>query len=166
MKPGTSGYTSISFLTKSPDIRLFHNIDEGTEGQQDIALSFNKNSPQGDRFEIKNGGSGLTNVTAKISYVDSYNELHGTGVRKHFTTYLENDMQVMGDDNSLSNNQNNSILSIQLPGSVSESAKRAGINMPWQETLSITNVAVAALIAIMTAISIRILWKRTDRPNV
>ena len=75
-------------------------------------------------------------------------------------------MQVIRDDNSQSANQNNSIVNVQLPGSVSESAKQAGIEIPWQKALSNTNIAVGAFIAIITAVSIRILWSRIDRLNV
>ena len=134
--------------------------------QQNIALSFKKNSPQGDKFDIKNGGKGFTNITAEISYVDNYNQLHGTGIRKQFVTYLEEDMQIIRDDNSQSANQNNSIAYIRLPGSISESAKQAGIEIAWQNALSSTNIAVAAFIAIMTAVTIRVLWSRIDRLNV
>ena len=62
-------------LMKSPDIRIINKADGDGDGQQDMALSFKTNSPQGDQVEIKNGGSGFTNTTTEISYVDSYNHL-------------------------------------------------------------------------------------------
>jgi hypothetical protein len=131
-----------------------------------MALSFRRNSPQGDLVEIKNGGSGFTNTTAEISYVDSYNQPHGTGLRTQFVTYLEEGMQLIRNDNSQIANQNYSIVNVQLPGSVSESAKQAGIGIPWQKVISDINITIAALIAIITAVSIRILWSRIYRSNV
>ena len=49
LKTEASGFTSISFLMKSPDIRIINKADGDRDGQQDIALSFKKNSPQGDQ---------------------------------------------------------------------------------------------------------------------
>jgi hypothetical protein len=166
LKTDTSGFTSISFLMKRPEIQIINKAGENRGDQQDIALIYKKNSPQGDQLEIKNGASGFTNITAEISYVDNYDQLHGTVVGKQFITYLEEDMQIIRDDNSQSANQNNSLANIRLPGSISESAKQAGIEIPWQKAISSTNIAVAALIAIMTAVTIRVLWSRTDRLNV
>ena len=57
LKTDTSGFTSISFLMKSPDIQIINKAGENRKGQQDIALSFKKNSPQGDQFEIKKEGA-------------------------------------------------------------------------------------------------------------
>jgi len=166
LKTEPSGFTSIALLMKSPDIRIINRADGDMDPQQNIALSFKKNSPQGDKFDIKNGGKGFTNITARISYIDNYNQLHGTGIRKQFVTYLEEGLQVIRDDNSQSANQNNSIANIRLPGSISESAKQAGTEIAWQKAVSSTNVAVAAFIAIMTAVTIRVLRSRTDRLNV
>ena len=75
-------------------------------------------------------------------------------------------MQIIRDDNSQEADQNNSIVNVQLPGSISESAKRAGIEIPWQKAISNTTIAIAAFIAVVSAVSIRILWSRTDRLNV
>jgi hypothetical protein len=162
LKTDTSGFTSISFLMKSPNVQIINKADGDGDGQRDMALSFRRNSPQGDLFEIKNGGSGFTNTTAGISYVDSYSQPHGTGLRTQFVTYLEEGMQVIRNDNGQNANQNNSIVNVQLPGSVSETAKQAGIGIPWQKVISNTNIAIAALIAIITAVSIRILWSRVN----
>ena len=124
LKTDASGFTSLSFIMKSPDVRIINKADGDGGGQQDMALSFKKNSPQGDEVEIRNRGSGFTNTTTEISYVDNYNQPHGTGIRTQFVTYLEEGMQVIGNDISQSANQNYSIVNVQLPGSVSESAKQ------------------------------------------
>jgi hypothetical protein len=154
-----SGFTSISFMMKSPDI---HIINEAYGNPQEIAMSFTKNSPQGDPIEVKNG---VINATAKVGYVDNYDQLHGMGVKKQFVTYLEEDMQIIGDRSGKGTTQNSSIINLMLPGSVSERAKQAGIEIGWQKALSNSNIAMAALIAIIASLSIRILWSRIDRSN-
>lgn len=68
--------------------------------------------------------------------MDNYNQLHGMGTRKQFVTYLEEEMQMIGDVNGQSTKQNDSIINVMHLGSVSERAEQAGIELSWQKALS------------------------------
>ena len=165
LKTDATGFTSISFLMKSPNIRITNGVDGNDNSQQDIALIFKKNSPQGDRVEIGNL-DGFTDTRANISYVDNYNQGHRNGIRTQFVTYLEDDVQVIKGKNSRGDNQNATVVNVQLPGSISETAKQAGINTLWRKTFSTEIIALGAFIAIIATVSIKILWARADRINL
>ncbi len=89
---------------------------------------------------------------------------------EHGLTYLEKDRRVAQVDDTLTSNQNNSIVApaIKLPGSVSERAIQEGIEIPLEEALTSThNIIIVVSLAIAAAIvGIKyIVWPNSNRPQ-
>jgi hypothetical protein len=125
--------------------------------QNVVALSFKEDSPQNAPVKIQNMGSNSTFLT-ELSFTDHYDQPLRRGVQTQFVTYLEEDMQIIRDNNALDPSLNKSAISLKLPGSVSEHAKAAGIEIPWEKAItsgpSITlAVSIMLIAAVLTAIS-------------
>jgi hypothetical protein len=93
-------------------------------------------------------------VTFRIDYIDSYNAPHPEGTKNHYLTYIEEDIKVVEEnvDNDASEKYSIHMPDIKLPGDISDRAKKLGVDVQWQKTMTSGNGLLLATLVTATSI--------------
>jgi hypothetical protein len=161
----------VSMLMKSPQFQVKKEVAGagGMHGhaksgpQENTILTFKKDSPETEPTEVTNEeGRNNDSLVFRIDYVDSYNQPHREGVKKHYLSYIEEDIEAVQ-----ANTNNDAIKTepssdyqystkmtekLKLPGDISERAKRQGDEVQWQKILTSDSGLLLAASIIMTSI--------------
>jgi hypothetical protein len=146
----SNGLTSLSM--KSPQFQIKREM-AGTGGMQNgptesvpkenTILTFTKDSPETGPVEIINKiGNSNDSVIFRIDYVDNHNQLYREGIKKHYLSYIEEDIKA----------NVTKVPNLQLPGDISERAKRQGVELQWQKTVTLDSSLLLAGLTIITSI--------------
>jgi hypothetical protein len=140
-------------------------------------LTFKRDSPEAEPIEIMNEVGSKESVIFRIDYVDSYNQPYREGIKNHYLTYIEEDIKVIQNDINKDDIENDPSTvyqystntpdtDIKLPGDISERAKRQGVGVQWQETMtSDSGLLLAILIIITSIITTKIATKMNSWPK-
>jgi hypothetical protein len=131
--------------------------------QENTILTFKKDSPETEPIEVTNEeGRNNDSLVFRIDYIDSYNQPHREGVKKHYLSYIEEDIeavQAKTNNNAIktepiSDYQYSTKMTekLKLPGDISERAKRQGVEVQWQKTMTSDSGLLLAASIIMTSI--------------
>jgi hypothetical protein len=160
---------SISALMKSPDIKITNKDNqallEKQLGQGSTAISFIRDSSKNNPIEIHKVNG---NITSTIGYVDNYNEHYLDTIRIQFVTYLDQNIQIIKEDDTVTTpgDYNRKKVQIQIPGDISEYAKDHGIEVTWQEAIGSTYSIIMVLSIGTVTISLIVLsWLKIDKLN-
>jgi hypothetical protein len=160
---------SISALMKSPDIKITNKDNEALLekqlGQGSTAISFIRDSSKNNPIEIHKVNG---NITSTIGYVDNYNEHYLDTIRIQFVTYLDQNIQIIKEDDTVTTpgDYNRKKVQIQIPGDISEYAKDHGIEVTWQEAIGSTYSIIMVLSIATVTISLIVLsWLKIDKLN-
>jgi hypothetical protein len=180
-----NGYTSL--LMKSPQFQIKKEVS-GMGGsmqrdnvrnipQEDVntILTFKRDSPETEPIEITNEAGSEENVVFRIDYVDSYNEPFREGIKNHYLTYIEKDIEItlndidkhhIENDQSFAYQYSTKMSGIRLPGDISEHAKAQGVGVQWQRAItSYSGLLLAILIIITSIIATKIAIKVNSWPK-
>ena len=159
---------SISALMKSPDIKIVNKDNQALlEKQlgQETAISFKRDSSENNPIEIHKVNG---NITSTVGYVDNYKEHYFDAIRIQFVTYLDQDIQIIKeyDTVTMPGDNNRNKVQIQIPGDISEYAKDHGIEITWQEAIGSTNNIILMLSIATVTISLIVLsWLKIEKLN-
>jgi hypothetical protein len=181
--PASNGLASVSM--KSPQFQVKKDGDAagGMHGpaksgpQENTILTFKKDSPETEPIEVTiEEGHNNDSLIFRIDYVDSYNQPHREGVKKHYLSYIEEDIkavQAKTNNDTIktepsSDTQYSSKMTekLKLPGDISERAKRQGVEVQWQKTMtSAMGLLLAASIILTSIIATKIaVTKMNSKP--
>ena len=165
----SNGYTTL--LMKSPQIQVKEEgaVPDGIQSnytENNLADNVNtslafRNSPQTETIEIINKADRNESIIFRIDYVDNYNQPYGEGKKNYYLTYVEGDIKIV--ENSINNDvpeEGRSIAyqyrmdtpDIKLPGDISERAKKQGVDVQWQKTMTSGSGLLLVIFIIITAI--------------
>ena len=102
---------------------------------------------------------------AKVNYVDNYNRPYHSGIRTQFLTYLEQPIEIISDNGAIQSPSkiydSEKKIKIEMPGDISEYAKKHGMQIPWIRALSSDlSILLAVSISVITTIA---LWRLLPR---
>jgi hypothetical protein len=166
----TGEYTSL--LMKSPQFQvkeegvatvgLQRNYTENRPQENvNTILTFKSDSPDTEPIEIMNKVDSKESVIFRIDYVDGYSEResYNEGIKNHYLTYIEEDIKIVEDDiddDSAETDRSTqyyiNMPDIKLPADISDRAKKQGIDIQWQQTVTSDNGLLLAILIILTAI--------------
>jgi hypothetical protein len=175
--PSDNGHTSL--LMKNPQIQVEEDgaatasieRDDARDGPVENVntfLTFNKDSSETDPIEIKNEAGNKEMVTFRIDYIDSYNAPHPEGTKNHYLTYIEEDIKVVEEnvDNDVSEKYSIHMPDIKLPGDISDRAKKLGVDVQWQKTMTSGNGLLLATLVTATSIIATIIGTKMSSPKL
>ena len=147
-------------MLKHPEITVLKDERSHSKNEQvdaEKTVSFKEDSHKSGPIEIKNTDG---NILAKISYVDNYNRRYHTGIKTQFLTYLGQPVEVISE-NGISPaskiHDTEKKIKIEMPGDISEYAKKHGMQIPWIRALnSDFNISLATSVF---AVMIIALWR-------
>jgi len=169
--PANNGYTSL--LIKSPQFQIKgeggaddgiqrDDVEDGLQENANTFLTFKRGSPEAEPIEIKDEAGNKERVIFRIDYVDSYSEPSPEGIKNHFLTYIEEDIKVVEDniDNVASKNSRGTdyqystdMPAIKLPADISDRAKKLGMDVQWQKTMTSGNGLLLVILVTATSIT-------------
>ena len=155
----SNGLTSL--LMKSPQFQV-KKEGAGADGmhgpaksgpQENTILTFKKDSPEAEPIKVTNEeGRNNDSLIFRIDYVDSYNQPHREGVKKHYLSYIEEDIEAVQARSSDYQYSAKVTERLKLPGDISERAKRQGVEVQWQKTMTSDSGLLLAASIIMSSI--------------
>jgi hypothetical protein len=141
----------VSVLMKRPQILAHGNatFDSLFQGRQDFDVF---KGIEGNLFETRNDSK----IDLKLDYIDSYYSSSNRKQTEDYVTYIDS---VNVDRTSKS--ATDPLIELRIPGDISDAAKQAGIEVPWEKALfSVGNVVALIFFVVAAGVIILIVWPR------
>ena len=151
IRDGRAHGNPVSVLMKRPEISAQGNatFDSLFQGKEDFDVF---KGIEGSVFETRNDSS----MDLKLDYIDSY---HISSNRKRTADYITYIDSINIDRTS--KNPTDPQVELRIPGDISDAAKQAGIEVPWERAFfSVGNTVTLAFFVAAAGLIILIAWPR------